>query len=38
MDQIRDGLRGALEGRRGMLARVVAGGLVRVGDPIEVVE
>ena len=38
MDEIRPGLREALEGQRGMLARVVEGGLLRVGDPIEIVE
>ncbi len=37
MDQIRPGLREALEGQRGMLARVVGGGTLRVGDPIEIV-
>jgi MOSC domain-containing protein YiiM len=38
MDEIRPGLREALEGQRGMLARVVQGGLIRVGDPIEIAE
>ena len=38
MDEIRPGLREALEGQRGMLARVVAGGILRVGDPIEIAE
>lgn len=37
MDEIREGLREALEGQRGMLARVVAGGILRVDDAIEVV-
>ncbi len=37
MDEIRAGLREALEGQRGMLARVVEGGMLRVGDVIEVV-
>lgn len=37
MEAIRPGLRKELEGRRGMLARVVEGGTVRVGDPIELV-
>jgi MOSC domain-containing protein YiiM len=36
MDELRDGLRAELEGRRGMLARVVEGGEVAVGDPVEV--
>jgi MOSC domain-containing protein YiiM len=35
MDQIRPGLRGELEGRRGMLARVVEGGEVALGDSLE---
>jgi MOSC domain-containing protein YiiM len=35
MDQLRPGLRAELEGRRGMLARVVDGGAVAVGDPVE---
>ena len=36
MDEIRPGLQRALEGRRGMLASVVSGGTVRVGDEIRV--
>ena len=36
MDEIREGLRRALEGQRGMLARVIQGGTLRVGDLIEV--
>ncbi len=36
MDEIRPGLRTALEGKRGMLARVVEGGEMRVGDAITV--
>lgn len=36
MDEIRPGLQVKLQGRRGLLARVVAGGAIRVGDPIEV--
>lgn len=32
MDEIRDGLRVALEGNRGMLATVISGGMVSVGD------
>jgi MOSC domain-containing protein YiiM len=35
MDELRDGLRGELEGRRGMLAKVVESGEVAVGDEIE---
>ena len=34
MDELRDGLRAELQGRRGMLARVVEGGEVAVGDEI----
>jgi MOSC domain-containing protein YiiM len=37
MDELRQGLRAELEGRRGMLARVVEGGEVAVGDEIELV-
>lgn len=37
MNRIRPGLRQELEGRRGMLARVLTGGTIRVGDPIEIV-
>jgi MOSC domain-containing protein YiiM len=37
MDEIRAGLRAELEGRRGMLARVVQGGEIAVGDPAVVV-
>ena len=36
MDEVRQGLQQELEGRRGMLALVVEGGTVRVGDPIRV--
>jgi len=35
MDEIRPGLQEELRGRRGMLARVVEGGEIRVGDRIE---
>ena len=35
MEAIRPGLRQELEGRRGMLARVVEGGEVAVGDQVE---
>ena len=38
MDEIREGLRAALQGRRGMLASVVEGGEMAVGDAIEIVE
>ena len=34
MDEIREGLRKELQGRRGMLARVVEGGEVAVGDEL----
>ena len=36
MDEIRDGLRVALEEQRGMLATVVQGGAISVGDPVSV--
>jgi len=36
MDEIRDGLKQELEGRRGMVSRVVQGGIINVGDPITV--
>jgi MOSC domain-containing protein YiiM len=35
MDELRQGLRAELDGRRGMLARVVESGEVAVGDEIE---
>jgi len=35
MEAIRPGLRRELRGRRGMLCRVIAGGTIRAGDPIE---
>ena len=35
MDELRPGLRAELEGRRGMLARVVEGGEVARGDQVE---
>ena len=38
MDAIRPGLRTELEGRRGMLARIVAGGELAVGDTLELVD
>jgi MOSC domain-containing protein YiiM len=37
MDELRDGLRAELDGKRGMLARVVQSGDVAVGDEIELV-
>jgi MOSC domain-containing protein YiiM len=37
MDQLRDGLRAQLDGKRGMLARVIEGGEVALGDPVELV-
>ena len=36
MDEIRDGLKQELEGRRGMVSRVVQGGTINVGDAITV--
>jgi MOSC domain-containing protein YiiM len=36
MDEIRDGLRAELEGRRGMVSRVVEGGSISVGDAITI--
>ncbi len=36
MDELRDGLKQELEGRRGMVSRVVRGGTISVGDPITV--
>jgi MOSC domain-containing protein YiiM len=38
MDEVRDGLRKAIRGRRGMLCRVVVSGRIRCGDQIEIVE
>ncbi len=38
MDEIREGLRLELEGRRGMMTTVVAGGSIQVGDQIVVLE
>jgi MOSC domain-containing protein YiiM len=35
MDELREGLRAEIEGKRGMLARVVESGEVAVGDEIE---
>jgi len=35
MDEVREGLRAELDGKRGMLARVVESGEVAVGDEIE---
>ena len=35
LEKIRPGLRRELRGRRGMLCRVIAGGTIRRGDPIE---
>ena len=35
MDELREGLRAELDGKRGMLARVVESGEVAVGDEIE---
>ncbi len=38
MDEIRPGLRLEFDGKRGMLASVVRGGTIRVGDAISVLE
>ena len=38
MDEIRPGLQEELDGRRGMLAMVVQGGVARMGDPIHLLE
>ena len=38
MDEVRPGLREELEGQRGMLATVITGGLVSVGDVVRAVE
>ena len=38
MDEIRPGLREELEGQRGVLAFVVQGGAIKVGDAIRVLE
>ena len=37
MDELRPGLRSELDGRRGMLARVVEGGEIGLGDAVELV-
>ena len=37
MDDLRAGLRAELDDRRGMLAHIVAGGEIALGDPIELV-
>ena len=36
MDAIRPGLRDRLDGRRGMLAMVINGGAIKVGDPVRI--
>lgn len=36
MEEIRHGLRSDLEGKRGMLALVVEGGRISVGDPVKI--
>ena len=35
MDELREGLRAELDGRRGMLAHVVDGGEIALGDSVE---
>ncbi len=37
IDDIQPGLRQKMEGQRGMLARVIEGGEIRIGDTVEVV-
>ena len=37
MDELRDGLRAELDGKRGMLARIVEGGPIALGDEIVLV-
>ena len=36
MDEVRPGLQQILRGRRGILARVLGGGVIRVGDAVQV--
>ncbi len=38
MDEIRQGLRLELDGRRGMNSRVIMGGSIAVGDPVQIEE
>ena len=38
MDEIRPGLQKELDGRRGVLAKIVQSGMVKTGDRIQVVE
>ena len=35
MDELRQGLRAELDGKRGMLAKIVESGVIAVGDPVE---
>jgi MOSC domain-containing protein YiiM len=37
MDELREGLRAEIDGRRGMLAHIVEGGDIALGDAIELV-
>lgn len=37
MDELRPGLRAEIDGRRGMLAHVVEGGEIALGDPVDLV-
>lgn len=38
IEDIRPGLRAAMDGRRGMFCRVVEGGMIRIGDIVSLVE
>jgi MOSC domain-containing protein YiiM len=37
MDELRQGLRAEIDGKRGMLAHVVEGGEIAVGDPVDLI-
>ena len=37
MDELRPGLRAELDGKRGMLAHIVEGGEIALGDPVELI-